>query len=160
MKNGVMMQYFEWNLPNDGNLWKQLKADAAHLHEVGVTAVWIPPAYKARKQDDEGYGIYDLYDLGEFNQKETIRTKYGTRQELQEMIEELHKNQINVYLDAVMNHKAGADYTEKFMAKEVNPDQREEDISEPYEIEGWTGFNFPGRKGKYSDFKNLRAQYS
>ena len=36
MKNGVMMQYFEWNLPNDGNLWKQLKADAAHLHEVGV----------------------------------------------------------------------------------------------------------------------------
>lgn len=42
------------------------------------------------------------------------------------MIEELHKNQINVYLDAVMNHKAGADYTEKFMAKEVNPDQREE----------------------------------
>lgn len=20
-----------------------------------------------------------------------------------------------------------------------------------YEIEGWTGFNFPGRKGKYSD---------
>lgn len=153
MKNGVMMQYFEWNLPNDGNLWKQLKADAAHLHEVGVTAVWIPPAYKARKQDDEGYGIYDLYDLGEFNQKETIRTKYGTRQELQEMIEELHKNQINVYLDAVMNHKAGADYTEKFMAKEVNPDQREEDISEPYEIEGWTGFNFPDRKGKYSDFQ-------
>lgn len=25
MENGVMMQYFEWNLPNDGNLWKQLK---------------------------------------------------------------------------------------------------------------------------------------
>ena len=25
MINGVMIQYFEWNLPNDGNLWKQLK---------------------------------------------------------------------------------------------------------------------------------------
>ena len=47
MENGVMMQYFEWNLPNDGNLWKQLKEDASHLHEIGVTAVWIPPAYKA-----------------------------------------------------------------------------------------------------------------
>ena len=33
------------------------------------------------------------------------------------MIEELHRNQIGVYLDAVMNHKAGADYTEWFMAK-------------------------------------------
>ena len=25
MENGVMMQYFEWNLPNDGMLWKRLK---------------------------------------------------------------------------------------------------------------------------------------
>lgn len=46
MENGVMMQYFEWNLPNDGNLWKQLKEDASHLHEIGVTAVWIPPLTK------------------------------------------------------------------------------------------------------------------
>lgn len=153
MKNGVMMQYFEWNLPNSGQLWQELKRDASHLHEMGVTSVWIPPAYKAHEQEDEGYGTYDLYDLGEFNQKGTIRTKYGTRQELQEMIAELHKYQINVYLDAVMNHKAGADYTEKFMAREVNPEQREEVTSEPYEIEGWTGFNFPGRGDRYSAFK-------
>lgn len=153
MENGVMMQYFEWNLPNDGNLWKCLKQDAAHLHETGITAVWIPPAYKALKQADEGYGTYDLYDLGEFEQKGTIRTKYGTRAELEEMISELHKYQINVYLDAVMNHKAGADYTEKFMARKVNPEQREEQLTAPYEIEGWTGFNFPGRGNRYSDFK-------
>ena len=79
MENGVMMQYFEWNMPNDGDLWNQLKRDASHLHAIGITAVWIPPAYKALKQDDEGYGTYDLYDLGEFDQKETIRTKYGTK---------------------------------------------------------------------------------
>lgn len=34
MENGVMMQYFEWNLPNDGKLWKQLKEDASHLHKI------------------------------------------------------------------------------------------------------------------------------
>lgn len=33
------MQYFEWNLPNDGKLWKQLREDASHLHEIGVTAI-------------------------------------------------------------------------------------------------------------------------
>lgn len=148
-----MMQYFEWNLPNEGNLWKQLKEDAKHLHELGVTAVWIPPAYKATAQDDVGYGAYDLYDLGEFDQKGTVRTKYGTKEELKEMIEELHKNEISVYLDAVMNHKAGADYTERFMAREVDPTQRIEAVSEPYEIEGWTGFDFPGRGNTYSDFK-------
>ena len=79
MKNGVMMQYFEWNLPNDGKLWVHLKEDAKHLHDIGITSVWIPPAYKADEQQDEGYAVYDLYDLGEFDQKGTVRTKYGTR---------------------------------------------------------------------------------
>jgi len=153
MKNGVLMQYFEWNLPNDGNLWKQLKADAEHLHEIGVTAVWIPPVYKADEQQDEGYATYDLFDLGEFDQKNTVRTKYGTKQELKEMIDELHKYKISVYLDTVMNHKSWGDYTERFEVVEVNPTDRTEAISEPFEIQGWTGYNFPGRNNKYSDFK-------
>ena len=153
MKNGVMMQYFEWNLPNDGMFWKQLKEDAKHLSEIGVTSVWIPPAYKADEQQDEGYATYDLFDLGEFDQKETVRTKYGTKEELIDAIAELHKYQISVYLDAVMNHKAGGEYIEKFFAQEVNPNDRSKTISDPYEIEAYTGFNFPGRDNKYSDFK-------
>ena len=103
------MQYFEWNLPNDGKLWTQLKEDARHLHDVGVTSVWIPPAYKADEQQDEGYAVYDLYDLGEFDQKGTVRTKYGTRQELEEAIAALHANGISVYIDTVKNQKTGAD---------------------------------------------------
>ena len=153
MKNGIMMQYFEWNLPNDGQFWNKLKEDAPHLKEMGVTAVWIPPAYKGKEQNDVGYGTYDLFDLGEFDQKNTVRTKYGTRQELQEAIKALHEHHVGVYLDAVMNHKAGADYTEKFMAKEVDQQNRDKEITDAYEIEGWTGFNFPGRGNKYSDFK-------
>ncbi len=153
MKNGIMIQYFEWNLPSDGNLWKKLKEDAEHLHEIGVTSVWIPPACKATGTNDPGYGIYDLYDLGEFDQKGAVRTKYGIKKELIAAIEELHKYQISVYLDAVMNHKAGADYTEKFKAREVDPNDRGKPISDVYEIEGWTGFNFPGRNNTYSDFK-------
>ncbi len=153
MQNGTMMQYFEWSLPNEGKLWKQLQQEAPHLAALGISAVWIPPACKASGQDDEGYGIYDLYDLGEFDQKGTIRTKYGTKEELQAAIAALHEQGISVYLDAVMNHKAGADYTETFMAQEVAEDNRHENVSEPYEIEGWTGFDFPGRKGRHSDFK-------
>lgn len=112
MKNGIMMQYFEWHLPNAGNLWVKLKEDALHLSEVGVTSVWIPSGCKGTSSNDVGYGIYDLYDLGEFKQKGTVRTKYGTKQELIEAIQECHKYQISVYFDTVMNHKAGADYTE------------------------------------------------
>ena len=153
MENGVMMQYFEWHLPNDGKLWKQIKEDASHLHDIGVTAVWIPPAYKADEQQDEGYATYDLYDLGEFDQKGTIRTKYGTKDELKKMIDELHKYHIAVYLDVVLNHKAGGDFTEKFMVVEVDPKERTKALGEPFEIQGWTGYSFHGRKDKHSDFK-------
>ncbi len=152
MENGVMMQYFEWNLPNDGRLWRQLRKDAAHLAEIGITGVWIPPAYKADQQGNQGYSTYDLYDFGEFKQKGTVRTKYGTRAELRDAIAELHRRGIEVYLDAVLNHKAGADHTEKFQAQEVNPDQRDQPVAGPVEIEGWTGFDFPGRGGRYPDF--------
>lgn len=153
MKNGVMMQYFEWNLSNEGKLWRQLGEDAAHLHQIGITSVWIPPAYKADEQQDEGYAVYDPWDLGEFDQKGSVRTKYGTRRELEEMIAALHEKGISVYLDTVMNHKTGADYTEEFMAREVDPQNREHMLSDAYEIVGLTGFNFPGRKDKYSGFK-------
>ena len=160
MLNGVMIQYFEWNLADDGKHWERLKNDAAHLKEIGVSAVWIPPAYKGTFSGDVGYGAYDLWDLGEFNQKGTVRTKYGTKEELIDAINELHKYGINVYLDAVLNHKGGADETERFLAIEVDPENRNEEISEPKEIEGWTKFTFPGRNKKYSEFEWSHALFS
>lgn len=152
-ENGIMMQYFECFMRGDGSAWKSLQEDASHLKALGINAVWIPPCCKATNVDDTGYGVYDVYDLGEFDQKNTIRTKYGTKQELHEAIASLHANGIQVYADVVLNHKAGADETEKFMAVEVNPGNRMADVSDEYEIEGWTKFTFPGRNNKYSDFK-------
>ena len=76
--NKTMMQYFEWYLPNDGLWWKRCAAKAENLSSLGITQVWLPPAYKGTSQEDVGYGVYDMYDLGEFDQKGTVRTKYGT----------------------------------------------------------------------------------
>ena len=67
MANGVMIQYFEWYLPSDGNHWNRLRDDAAHLSSLGISGVWLPPCTKATSTDDVGYGVYDLYDLGEFD---------------------------------------------------------------------------------------------
>lgn len=69
MKNGLAIQYFEWYLPDDGKLWQRLRADIPNLLDMGVTAVWIPPCYKGQNSNDVGYGAYDLYDIGEFDQK-------------------------------------------------------------------------------------------
>jgi hypothetical protein len=50
--NGTMMQYFQWDLPADASLWKALAEDAAKLKTAGVTAVWLPPAYKGAQGKD------------------------------------------------------------------------------------------------------------
>lgn len=148
----VMMQAFEWDTPADGNFYKNLKKNAKELKEAGIDALWLPPMCKGGGDQDVGYGIYDLWDLGEFDQKGTVRTKYGTKEELIDAIGELHKNDIRVYADVVLNHKGNADFEEEFMARMVDQNNREKDVSEDIKIKAWTGFDFPGRGGKYSDF--------
>jgi len=150
--NGTIMQYFEWYL-EPGFLWKQLKEHSKQLSAEGITAVWIPPAYKGMSgQYDAGYSAYDLYDLGEFDQKGTIPTKYGTKDELVATIRALHDERIQVYADIVLNHKMGADGCENVIAREYNMYDRNRVESDDEEIGAWTSFTFPGRKGTYSKF--------
>lgn len=153
MKNGVLFQGFEWNIPDDGNYFNDMVSKLEDLSRIGITSIWIPPVCKATGTGDNGYGVYDLYDLGEFDQKGSIRTKYGTKTELKRLISAIHEKNIAVYADVVLNHKAGADHTEKFMAVKVDSEDRTQEVEEPREIEAWTGFEFPGRGGKYSGFK-------
>lgn len=153
MDNQIIMQYFEWNIDNDGNHWNRLKSAIPELEVIGVNGVWIPPCTKAAEQNSVGYDVYDLYDLGEFDQKGTVRTKYGSKQQLIDAIEEAHRHGIRVFADVVLNHKAGADATERFLAIEVDENDRMHELSEPYEIEGWTKFDFQGRADTYSGFK-------
>lgn len=151
--NGTIMQYFEWDLPADGTLWKQLAEDAAKLKKAGISAIWMPPAYKgAAGAQDVGYGVYDLYDLGEFDQKGSVATKYGTKEEYLVAIKALHEQGISVYADVVLNHKIGADDIEEVSAKEFNENSRGQMVGEQRTIGAATKFTFPGRKGKYSDF--------
>ena len=109
--NGIIMQYFEWYMDCNQNLWNQVKENAEKLADLGVTAMWLPPAYKGIGGKDEvGYGVYDLYDLGEFDQKGTIKTKYGSKDEYLEAIIALKQAGIESYADIVLNHKMGADF--------------------------------------------------
>ncbi|WP_046227517.1 alpha-amylase [Paenibacillus dauci] len=152
-RNVTMMQFFEWHVEADGSHWKRLQDIAPELKQAGIGTLWIPPVTKGHTPQDTGYGIYDLYDLGEFDQKGAVGTKYGTKKELLDAIAVCHRLGMNVYIDLVMNHKAGADETEVFQVVEVDPNNRTEVISEPFEIEGWTKFTFPGRGDTYSTMK-------
>lgn len=149
--NGVMMQYFHWYLPPDGNLWNELSEKATELAEAGITSLWLPPAYKGTGGGyDVGYGVYDLFDLGEFDQKGTVRTKYGTKAEYLAAIQAAKTAGMEVYADVVFNHKLGADAAEEVEATPFNPHNRREPIGDSRTVKVWTNFTFPGRQGKYS----------
>ncbi|MDU3420978.1 alpha-amylase [Streptococcus sp.] len=153
MTNQTVMQYFEWYLPSDGQHWNHLAEDAQHLSGLGISHVWMPPAFKGTNKDDVGYGVYDLFDLGEFDQKGTIRTKYGFKDEYLNAINRLKDVGIVPMADVVLNHKAAADKLETFEVVEVDPEDRTKEISKPFEIEGWTHFTFDGRQKAYNDFE-------
>ena len=153
MVNGTMMQYFHWYIANDGTFWKKVADQAEYLADLGINAVWLPPAHKGKDgAQSSGYDMYDLYDLGEFDQKGSVRTKFGTAAELKEAVAKLKSKKIGVYADIVLNHMGGADETERIKVRKVKEENRNEFDSDPFEIDAFTKFTFPGRKGKYSQF--------
>lgn len=151
-KKQTILQGFEWYLPEDSQHWKKLIQLAPELKKIGFTSIWLPPASKgAAGQKDVGYAPYDLYDLGEFDQKGSIPTKYGTKDEYLTCIKALKKAGLEVYADIVFDHFMGADEEENVSAIKYSPNNRNEIISDEEEIEAWTKYTFPGRNGKYDD---------
>ena len=153
-RNKTMMQDFEWYLNPDKQHWNRVAAEAKTLKNSGITAVWLPPAYKgASGAQDVGYAVYDLYDLGEFNQKGTVETKYGSKDEYLAAVKALQAQGIEVLADVVLGHKMGADEQERIFAYGQDEFDRNREIAGKRKITVWTKFTFPGRNGKYSDFK-------
>jgi alpha-amylase len=151
--NKTLIQFFDWYCSADGTHWNRFAKEAQRLPELGITAAWLPPAYKGTKgAASEGYDVYDIYDLGEFDQKGSVCTKYGTRQAYVEAIKTARAAGLKVIVDIVLNHMGGAEETERIKVKKVDPENRNNFTSEEMEIEAYTKFTFPGRNGKYSNF--------
>ncbi|EAA30628.3 Amy1 [Neurospora crassa OR74A] len=152
--NRTMVQGFEWYCPPDFQHWRRLTKIIPTLAQLGITQIWIPPACKASWKTGNGYDIYDLYDLGEFEQKGSRKTKWGGKEELQQLVAVGAQYGVSVLFDAVLNHKAAADFKEPVLARRVNPKDRRVVLDrKPTEIEAWTGYDFPGRQGMYSPLR-------
>ena len=153
MTNETMLQAFEWYLPADGHHWRRLQEEIPIFQKLGLTKVWLPPAFKGTGPNDVGYGVYDLFDLGEFDQNGTVLTKYGSKEDYLSLIQSLKEAGIMPLADVVLNHKASGDSKESFSVLRMDPANRQSPLSEPFEIEAWTAFTFPGRRDTYNDFK-------
>lgn len=148
----LMVQGFEWYLPYDGNHWQNLMSKITLWQHLGVTGIWLPPAYKGHRGiEDSGYGVYDMYDLGEFKQKGSIKTKYGSKDEFLQLVDYCNQKGIRIYHDIVFNHRLGADDFENISVYEVNTDNRDEVLRE-LKLDVWSKFTFLGRNNTYSSF--------
>jgi oligo-1,6-glucosidase len=65
-----------------------------YLKELGVDVVWLSPVYKS-PNDDNGYDISDYRE---------IMDEFGTMEDWEEMLEEMHKRGIKLVMDLVVNH--------------------------------------------------------
>jgi hypothetical protein len=96
----VLLQYFETE-------WKEVASRMPEIAMVGYGAVWLPPPTKgAEGVRDVGFSVFDRFDLGDKDQRGTVRTRYGTRDEMVAMVQSLHQGNVKVIFDIVMNHNA------------------------------------------------------
>lgn len=129
-QNPTLFQAFEWYSESTPPATKQTHSHTSHysritrllpsLVELGITSLWLPPGCKANNPKGNGYDIYDLWDLGEFDQKGARSTKWGSKEELADLISKAHEYGVEVLWDAVINHKTAGDVTEEAWAVEVD----------------------------------------
>jgi glycosidase len=80
-----------------GGTVKGVISKLGYLKRMGVSAIWIGPIFKqvAKLETYHGYGIQDFLD---------VDPRFGTREELREMVRAAHDLNIYILLDVILNH--------------------------------------------------------
>jgi glycosidase len=80
-----------------GGTLKGLESKVGYLKRLGVTAIWVSPIFKqvAFQQTYHGYGIQNFLD---------IEPRFGTPEDLRDLVRTAHSHGIYVILDIILNH--------------------------------------------------------
>ena len=73
---------------------KGITSKLDYLKDLGINVIWICPMYKS-PNDDNGYDISDYQD---------IMDDFGTMKDFDELLEEVHKRDMKLIIDLVVNH--------------------------------------------------------
>ncbi|TKA26618.1 hypothetical protein B0A50_04726 [Salinomyces thailandicus] len=167
-ENTLLLQGFEWHTPSQpppphethsrNSHYARLNRILPSLSQIGVTRIWLPPGCKANEPsgNGNGYDCYDLWDLGEFDQKYSRSTKWGSREELQDLVQTARREDVEVIWDTVLNHKTAGDSTDETWAVEVDKEDRRVEICAPRKIEAWLRYDFPGREREGMKYSQMR----
>lgn len=106
--SGVMMQAFYWDVEPRGEWWDLLSEKVDDWADAGVNRIWLPVVTKGQSGGySMGYDVSDYFDFGNFFQHGTTETRFGSREELENLIAAAHNNGLEVIADIVINHNSG-----------------------------------------------------
>ncbi len=86
-----------------------------YVKDLGIDVIWICPMYKS-PNDDNGYDISDYKD---------IMDEFGTMEDFDELLEEVHKRDMKLIIDLVINHTS--DEHEWFIESKSSKDNPKRD---------------------------------
>lgn len=124
----VMMQTFYWDVEPRHEWWNLLSEKVEGWADAGIGRLWFPVATKGQSGGySMGYDPSDYFDFGEYDQHQTVPTRFGTRAELESLIEKSHDLGLEVIADIVINHNSGGGeewnpYREKYTYTLFNPE--------------------------------------
>ncbi|KAI5357089.1 putative glycosyl hydrolase, family 13, catalytic domain, alpha-amylase, Alpha-amylase, domain C [Septoria linicola] len=103
-----------------GGSWKGIKDQLDYIQGMNFDAIWMSPVVSQLDQttiDGEaytGYWAQDLYALNE---------RFGTAEDLRDLIDELHRRGMYIMFDIVVNHMAYAGHPRQLatQARHLNP---------------------------------------
>ncbi|MCS6806390.1 MAG: alpha-amylase family glycosyl hydrolase [Acidobacteriota bacterium] len=101
----VVLQWFETS-------YRDLQRRLPEVVQMGYGAIYLPPPNKAGSgAASVGYDPADRFDFGDRLGYGTVSTRYGTAQELLDLVKAAHQLGLEVYFDTVMNHNANRGVT-------------------------------------------------
>jgi glycosidase len=110
-----------------GGTLRGIASKLDYLKDLGVTALWIGPIWKQRPdlQTYHGYGIQHFLD---------VDPRFGTRQDLRDLVDAAHDRGLYVLLDVIYNHTGNNWYYEQAgRSVETVPYQ----FAPPHPFGGW-----------------------
>jgi glycosidase len=113
----------------NGGTLKGIESKLDYLQGLGVTTLWLNPPWKQRidLQTYHGYGIQNFLD---------VDPRFGTRQDLRDLVDAAHDRGLYVILDVIYNH-SGSNW---FYRDEVDGSPKAimpYRFQPPYPIHGW-----------------------
>jgi len=92
-----------------GGTFKGIQNNLDYIQGMGFDAIWISPVVANTPDGYHGYWASDLYSINE---------KFGTAEELKELIDECHNRDVWVMVDVVANHMG---YVDNFNFSNIIP---------------------------------------